>query len=230
MKIEDWQASAGTFKETFKLKGEPISVTYTDRKYSTDDENPYTVCKALLLVRNGKTIYLTKKNCLCPGGAHYLGFAGTSARGIEGFLSRGEKLYSSIVTARIMLNRTEQLAPPPAGLMKSVILTPLSKVEKAPDLIVILGTPWQAGRISTLVGYDKGTLAPFVSEGSLCWSAIIYPLMTNNFNVSIGDITARKKNNYDDNELLISIPKSLVSGVLSNIKYCTAGTAKAGRI
>ena len=43
-------------------------------------------------------------------------------------------------------------------------------------------------------------------RGSLCWSMITYPLVSGNFNLSVGDISARRMERWDPNIMAASIP------------------------
>ena len=97
-----------------------------------------------------------------------------------------------------------------------------------PDLIVILVNPWQASRLIFLADYHGFPIIPRVT-GSLCLSAIIYPLVTGNFNITMGDPTARLHHNYNVNELIVSIPYRMVPAIIEAIKYSTAGKAKPAK-
>jgi uncharacterized protein (DUF169 family) len=63
--------------------------------------------------------------------------------------------------------------------------------------------------------------------GSLCRSAITYPLVTGKVNVSFGDITARKMEKYPEDELFVTLPYAHLQSAVASIVPCTAGTAKA---
>ncbi|MEA1998833.1 MAG: DUF169 domain-containing protein [Euryarchaeota archaeon] len=63
-------------------------------------------------------------------------------------------------------------------------------------------------------------------RGSLCWSMITYPLVSGNFNVSVGDISARRMERWDPNIMAASIPWERIRGIAEAVEFSTAGMAK----
>ena len=56
-------------------------------------------------------------------------------------------------------------------------------------------------------------------RGSLCWSMITYPLVSGNFNVSVGDISARRMEQWDPNIMAASIPWVLIRGIAEAVEF-----------
>ena len=81
------------------------------------------------------------------------------------------------------------------------------------------------GLLIYLAIYQGISIKPNVS-GSLCWSAVTYPLVTGNFNVTMGDPTARRHYGYDPNELIVSFPYRMVPLIVDAMEYSTAGKGK----
>jgi uncharacterized protein (DUF169 family) len=63
-------------------------------------------------------------------------------------------------------------------------------------------------------------------KGSLCWSSITYPLVSGNFNVTAGDISARRMVGWDENIMVATIPVEKIQGIGDAVDKSTAGTAK----
>jgi len=63
-------------------------------------------------------------------------------------------------------------------------------------------------------------------RGSLCWSMITYPLVSGNFNLSVGDISARRMERWDPNIMAASIPWERIRGIAEAVEFSTAGRAK----
>ena len=63
-------------------------------------------------------------------------------------------------------------------------------------------------------------------RGSLCWSMITYPLVSGNFNLSVGDISARRLERWDLNIMVASIPWGWIRGIAEAVDLSTAGRAK----
>ncbi|MHA1324233.1 MAG: DUF169 domain-containing protein [Candidatus Helarchaeota archaeon] len=120
---------------------------------------------------------------------------------------------------------THRIAPPPLGLAKYIIFVPLEKSKLQPDLVLFLCNPWQASRLIYLAVYHGFPIKPQVT-GSLCWSAITYPLMTGNFNVTMGDPTARRHYGYNPNELIVSVPFRMIPLMCDALELSTAGRGK----
>jgi uncharacterized protein (DUF169 family) len=220
----DWRNYADHFVSVLELKGQPVAVTYTDKDIEPTVNKSMCVCKAILMARDGAIIRLNKTKCSCPGGRWHIGL-GKKMEGLEKVLVKGEKLWATVAIAHQSIAETHRIAPPPQGLAKNVIFVPLNHAELRPDLIIIVCNPWAASRLIYLAVYHGIPIRPQVT-GSLCWSAVTYPLVTGNFNVTMGDPTARRHYGYDPNELLVTIPYRMVASIADAMEYSTAGKGK----
>ena len=63
-------------------------------------------------------------------------------------------------------------------------------------------------------------------RGSLCWSMITYPLVSGNFNLSVGDISARMIERWDPNIMVASIPWERIRGIAGAVEFSTARWAE----
>ncbi len=224
----DWAACSRMLREALGLKGSPVAIAYSNSPIPGAEDGRYRACGAILAARDGRSINLTSENCDCKGGIYHLGL-GPAREGLEAFLVYEERLFSSLAVARRMTHGVRKEAPPPFGLAKFVAFHPLERAESAPDLVLFLCNPEQACRIVALAGFDDGSLPKANLGGALCWSAITYPLMTGNLNVSLGDIAARRAEGYDPGELIVSVPIHKIPHIIGNIDRCIAGTAKPPR-
>ncbi len=216
-------------KDVLGLRGSPVAVAYSDRPASNAIRGRYRACGATPSARDGAVISLSKKNCSCRGGVSHLGLGSAPGKLGElllcGFLVHGEKLWESLSAAREARNHTNNKAPSPTGLGDHIVFSPLEKAEIEPDLVLFLCNPEQACRLTTLARYRQGVLPPIELEGSFCWSAITYPLVSGNINVSLGDSSARRIENWRPDELVVSVPTPKLHQVMESIADCTAGTA-----
>jgi uncharacterized protein (DUF169 family) len=62
-------------------------------------------------------------------------------------------------------------------------------------------------------------------RGSLCWGAITYPMVSGNFNITTGDISARRMAGWDKNLIIVSVPAEKIQGIADAVDRSTAGTA-----
>jgi uncharacterized protein (DUF169 family) len=55
---------------------------------------------------------------------------------------------------------------------------------------------------------------------------ITYPLVSGNFNLSVGDISARRMERWDPNIMAASIPWERIRGIGEAVEFSTAGRAE----
>ena len=216
-----WQKYAEELVSVLGITGQPIAITYTDKEIEPTIKKGLDVCTVLLNVRDGEIVRLSKTKCTCPGGRWHLGF-GEKRMGLEKMLVEGDKLWSTVAIAHQSIGNTHRIAPPPLKLTKYIVFSPMNKAELRPDLITILCNPDQASRLIFLADYHGDPVKPEVL-GSLCWSAITYPLISGNINITMGDPTARKHHKYDPNELIVSIPYRMIPNIMEALQFSTAG-------
>jgi uncharacterized protein (DUF169 family) len=224
---DTWRDYSLKLKEMLALEGSPVAVTYSMTPAAGAETDRQAVCQALLEARSGAIINLTEESCACPGGIWHLGLgprpSGEGDEIVKKFLVEGEKLFCSIAT----FHRTMALtSPPPLGLAKYVVLSPLEKAELMPDLVVFLCNPEQACRLVTLATYPDGKPPKGELAGSTCHMVIAYPLVSGEINVSLMDYTSRKSQDYKAEELFVTIPYHLMPGLMWGVERCSAGTAR----
>jgi uncharacterized protein (DUF169 family) len=222
-----WQEYGKRLKDVLGLHGSPVSITYSLEAPGNAEECKVSVCKAILDVRDGKTINLTKETSGCRGGTWYLGLAprpeGPAADGLKKFLVHGEKLFCSIaVFHRISAEGVQ----PPLGLANNVVFAPLDRAELEPDIVLFIVNPEQACRLIQLAAYWDGYNPKTDMVGAGCRMAITYPLVTGEMNVTFLDWTARRMRPYQTDELIVSVPYLRLKAIVEAIDRCSAGTAK----
>ena len=141
-------------------------------------------------------------------------------------LVEGEKLWYDVKTAIRSGVEVDKIARPPYGLSKRIFLYPAMKGIFQPDLIIMLVNAEQASRLITLNPFWDGKTPSIEMRGSLCWSMITYPLVSGNFNLSVGDISARRMERWDPNTMAASIPWERIRGIAEAVEFSTAGRAK----
>ena len=137
-----------------------------------------------------------------------------------------EKEPVDVKTAVRSSVEVERIAKPPFGLSKKIFLYPIIKGIFQPDLILLLVNAEQASRLITLNQFWDGKTPSIEMRGPLCWSAITYPLVSGNFNLTVGDISARRMERWDSGLMVASIPWERVSGIAEAVDFSTAGRAE----
>jgi uncharacterized protein (DUF169 family) len=223
----EWQEFSTRLRDVLKLAGSPVSVTYSMEPAVNAEPGKHAVCRAILGARNGQVIDLNKETSSCPGGTWHLGLGpkptGDADRALKKFLVDGEKLFCSIAA----FNRALMLGTqPPLGLADHVIISPLEKADRMPDLVLFVVNPEQACRLIQLVTYWDGISPKTELVGAGCHQAIAYPLVSGEVNVTFMDWTARRSVPYRYDELIVSVPYHRIKGLVEAIGRCTAGLAE----
>lgn len=216
-------------KEALGIKLEAVGVKYTDESPSVQpDEHRYAVCNGILAASGGRLIMLSKETCACGGGKSHLGLTETSQVPLK-LLVEGEKLWRDVKVAVRSRIESQKIAAPPLGMGSKVYLYPAGQDIFTPDLILLLVNAEQVSRLVTLAQFWDGKTPSFQMRGSLCWGAITYPIVSGNFNITAGDISARRMAGWDENILVASVPVEKVQSIADAIDKSTAGTAATSR-
>jgi uncharacterized protein (DUF169 family) len=219
--------SAEKIRDALGIEKEAVGVKYTDESpVAKLAEGQYTVCDAILEAAGGKVIMLSAETCACPGGRSHIGL--TERREVPlRLLVEGEKLWCDVKSATRSRIESEKIAKAPVGIASRVYVYPVSKDIFVPDLVIFLVNAEQVSRLITLAQFWDGKTPSFEMRGSLCWSSITYPLVSGNFNVTAGDISARRMVGLDKNVMFASVPVEKIQGIADAIDKSTAGTAKS---
>jgi uncharacterized protein (DUF169 family) len=222
----DFEKESEIFKKTFELKYEPLAISFTNDEVSMGKYEKTSICKALKQAAKGESFVIDEATSTCPGGSRYCGFTEVTSkqqkRGLQRFLTKGEKLTASIVS----FERMQKLSvEPPTGLSERILICPLGESEIRPDVILFQCNPEQACRLIALDTYWDGISPKQQIIGALCHTAISYTLMTGYTNLSTGDWTARHHQDFDSDIIFLSVPYERINNLIAAIPHCSAGKA-----
>lgn len=222
----DFKEQSKILKEVLGLKREPLAISFTNEEISTDKYEKTSICRAIKLAAEGCSFLIDEEVSTCPGGTRYCGFSGEitgeKKRRLQNFLTSGERLTHSLVS----FERMQKLSvPPPTGLADRMVICPLEKAEITPDMILFLCDPEQTCRIITLDTYWDGLNPKEQLIGALCHTTIAYTIMTGCTNVSMGDWTARKHQQFESDIVFVSVPYERLNNLIAAIPECSAGEA-----
>ena len=221
--------SAKKIMDALGNEREAVGVKYTDGSPAAKlAEGQYAVCNGILEAAGGKVIMLSAETCACPGGKSHLGLTETRSVPLK-MLVEGEKLWCDVKTATRSRIELQKIAAPPLGIASKVYLYPVGKDIFVPDLIIFLVNAEQVSRLVTLAQFWDGKTPSFEMRGSLCWGSITYPIVSGNFNITVGDISARRMAGWDEDIMIASVPVEKVQGISDAIDKSTAGTAEPSR-
>ncbi len=222
-----WKSELNGLVEVLGIKSRPVAVTFTNEEVAAGKRKAVSMCEALKQAARGKSFVIDRETSACSGGSWHCGLTppppGDAFRGLQEFLTRGEKLTHSIVS----FHRMQVLAAaPPTGLSERILMGPVREAEFRPDLVIFLVNAEQACRLVTLDHYWDGIPPRVELAGSLCHSAISYPVVTGCTNVTFGDWTARRARKYGAGVIFVSVPYERVCGLTEAVPECSAGSAE----
>lgn len=222
----DFKEQSEILKKVLGLKKEPLAISFTNEEVSNGKYEKTSICRALKLSAEGECFTIDESTSTCPGGTRYCGFSGEitgdQKRRLQQFLTKGEKLTHSIVS----FERMQKLSiPPPTGLSDRLVICPLEKADIRPDMILFLCNAEQACRIMTLDTYWDGLSPKQQLIGALCHTAISYTIMSGFTNISMGDWTARKNQQFEPDIIFLSVPYERIDNLIAAIPECSAGKA-----
>ncbi len=226
MKAE-WQDQSTRLVELLGLSNKPVAVTFTNDEVEGLNPRKTWLCRAIKLAAEGQSFMIDRETSACPGGSWHCGFlpppSGDTRRGLQWFLTRGEKLTHSLVS----LERMFQLSsPPPTGISERLVIWPAETASLRPDLMLFICDAGQACRLIWLDHYWDGIPPKIELTGSLCHSAIAYPAVTGNTNLTLGDWTARREQKFASDAIFVTIPFERMDKLVQAIPLCSAGTAE----
>lgn len=98
--------------------------------------------------------------------------------------------------------------------------------ELKPALVIFICNAEATCRLLTLAIFIDEVMPKIKIGGPTCRMSIIYPLLTDEINLSFYDYTARKMCNVERDKLLISIPYKKIPRMVESIDKCSARRAR----
>ena len=222
-----WQNYAFILKELLNLEFSPVAVSALKEPLLPGRDKKLRICRAILDAGKGEVLQIDKQNNACFGASWHLGFYRLKdpkvKEMVRKFVVEGEKLFCSYEALDNLLSGMEE---PPDNSNTYFLLSPLEKAEFMPQLIIFIVDAEAACRLLTLVIFRDGVMPKIKMGGPTCRMSIIYPLLTQEVNLSFYDYTARKMCNVEKDKLLITIPYDKMPKIVESIDKCSAGRAK----
>lgn len=222
-----WQGQLDELVKVLGIESKPVAVTFTNDEVETGERKKVWICRAIKLAAKGESLVIDEETSTCPGGSWHCGLSeqpsGDMLRGIQWFLTRAEKLTHSIASFHRMMELT---ASPPTGMGERILMGPVEEAEVRPDLVLFLCNAEQACRLITLDHYWDGIPPRVELAGSLCMSALAYPVVTGRTNVAFGDWTARRMQKFPADVVFVSVPYERIHNLVTAVPECSAGSAE----
>jgi uncharacterized protein (DUF169 family) len=186
-----------------------------------DSSRKFSVCEALDVVRHENVmVNLSKENCSCAGGKHFVGLEFLPQKAIASVLAERHKVYESLNVAVASMEKR----PQPAKRGKFLVLGPLGKFESDPDLVFIFVNPAQADRILGLASFKGAEPFAYYPASNIC-STITNTLAKKQPEINFISAFERRGRRWSPNELIVALPLKDFEGVVENIPRSGFGTA-----
>jgi len=226
MNKKEWQQFSLTLKKLFNLEFSPVALSHLKKPFLKSDKK-VRICRAILDAGKGEILQISKQTNTCFGAAWHLGFYKIKDQKIinmiKKFVVGGEKLFSSY---QALDNLILQMSDVPDNSNSYFLLSPLEKSKFKPKLVIFVCDAEIACRLFTLAIFIDGVMPKIKIGGPTCRMSIMYPLLTNEINLSFYDYTARKICNVPRDKLLVSIPYEKIPKIIESIDKCSGGRAK----
>lgn len=207
-----------------------ISIRFSNHKSNRHTRYRDTACTALArsLLRRVMTCIDRKEGQLCPGGNFFLGITRVPRKEIYDAYVKDEKVFRSQASCRQFLN---DVPPYPQRANKRFVLfTPLNKENQRPDVVLLLATPAQAGRILGLSVFKEMMYPTLIPALSTC-ASIYAPLATKKIHINFIDYFDRyyqgRQNGkmlWKDSQLIAAMPFVIFQKIVERIPRSAHGT------
>lgn len=104
------------------------------------------------------------------------------------------------------------------GIFHAVMFAPLNKADFDPDVIFIICKAIQGMEILHANAYDSGAHGIGADSGPICSSMAAIPYLTGKVTYGFGDVGARNNMNVNPEDVMVSIPASELSRIVSNLE------------
>ncbi len=216
----DYTEYGNKLNELLKLENEPVAIKWSvkEPKNVEKEEGKSRFCTKLEKAMKGEMFYATAEEEECMGGARYSGLKDmrelpANAQSGAFLVPRG--LYKDIPAVQRSWKNDINIKP---GIFNAVIFAPLNKAEFDPDVVFIVCNAKQGMEILHANAYDSGAHGLGADAVPVCCSMAATPYMTGKVTYGFGDVGARKNMDINQEDIMVSIPASDLSRIVSNLK------------
>jgi len=219
--MSKFEEEAEKIVRTLGLEWEPVAVKFSDSADERGSARKLRVCEAFDVVRREKVIVnFAKENCVCAGGRYYTGLEVLPLETIASVWIKAHKAYESMEVAVASM----RMQPQPAKRGNWLVLSPLKKVERDPDMVLLFANPEQADRILGLVSFKGAEPFTYYPVSNAC-SAITNALAKGRPEISFMAGHSRRLVRWSPNELMIALPFRDFEAAVNSISSSGSGTA-----
>lgn len=215
----DYNELGEKLKELMKFENEPVAIKWSvmEPKNVKKESEKSRFCTKLTKAMAGEIFYATLEEEECMGGARYSGLKDMHeypANVQSGAFMVPNGLYKNIPAVQRSRENEKYINP---GIFSAVVFAPLNKAEFEPDVIFIVCNAKQGMEILHANAYDSGKHGLGTDAVPVCSSMAATPYMTGKVTYGFGDVAARKNMDINQEDIMVSIPGSDLSRIVSNL-------------
>ena len=216
----DYNELGNKLKEILKLENDPVAIKWSvkEPRNINKEEGKSRFCTKLEKAMKGETFYATAEEEECMGGARYAGLKDKSefpSNMQSGAFLVPMGVYKNIPAVQRSWKNNMNVEP---GIFNAVIFAPLKSAEFEPDVIFIVCKAKQGMEILHANAYDSGAHGIGADSAPICSSMAAVPYLTGKVTYGFGDVGTRKNMDIDPEDVMISIPASDLSRIVSNLE------------
>jgi uncharacterized protein (DUF169 family) len=216
----DYNELGNKLKEILKLENEPVAIKWSvkEPRNVKKEEGKSRFCTKLDKAMNGEIFYATAEEEECMGGARYSGLKDKCefpANMQSGAFLVPMGVYKNIPAVQRSWKNNPNIEP---GIFNAVIFAPLNKAEFEPDVIFVVCNAKQGMEILHANAYDSGAHGIGADSGPICSSMAAIPYLTGKVTYGFGDVGSRQHMDISPEEIMLSIPASDLSRIISNLE------------
>lgn len=216
----EYNELGGKLNELLKLENAAVAIKWSvnEPKSVPREESKSRFCNKLQKAMNGQMFYSTLDEEECMGGARYSGLKDMHeypANVQSGAFMVPKGLYRNVPAVQRSRKNESYLEP---GIFSAIIFAPLHKAEFEPDVVFIVCNAQQGMEILHANQYDSGEHSLGADAVPVCSSMAASPYMTGKVTYGFGDVAARKNMDIHPGDIMVSIPGSDLTRIVSNLK------------
>lgn len=209
--------------DVLELPTEPVAVTLVRKGqplpggYQVPEKN-IRHCQSVMRARRGEKLLLTADKHACHVGASALGIVPIPDKVRSGEFHFNLGMFENQEAAKRMIEERPQLD---CGSIIATAISPLSKTDLPPDVVIVTGTPEQMYWLLPVAAkFSEGgkmivELEPFQAS---CAYSTVYPFLHDTLSMSIGCYGCRKSTDLEPAEMLVGIPASKLEAVVKALQ------------
>lgn len=206
---------------TLDLKRSAVGVKLLKSKDDYAKENatsltrPINYCQMVAAASKGNCIKAQKKDFKCQSGVRVLGIDPVDCRNGQGENWTRLGLYKSAEISKKVRNDLTYLQEACYG----VLVSPIEKLEKVPDVVIVIANAYNIMRILQGYGYSYGMpkAINMIGNQAMCLECTARPIGVKDINTSMLCIGTRHRAGWKDDEMAVGIPKEQFTGVVEGL-------------